>query len=112
VREDAELAVDRGAGDDFEPLVAVGRELGTRERRHPDLGKRTLRHGLQPKILIGRAAFGGRHFAPVPLQDFSEREPLRDAPIDDNAFIDLGFDAAGPLLGLRPVIEAPGQETS
>jgi hypothetical protein len=33
---------------------------------------------------------------------------LRDSPIDDDAFVDLGFDAACPLLGLRPVIEGSG----
>jgi hypothetical protein len=82
--------------------------LGTRERRHPDPGERTLRHGLEAQVLIGRASLGGRHLAPVPLEDLSEREPLRDAPIDDDAFIDLGFDAAGPLLGVRPVIEGTG----
>jgi len=105
MREDAEFAVNRGARDYFKPFVAVGRKLGARERRHPDARKRTLRHGLQPKILVGRASLGWRHFPPVPLQDFREREPLRDAPIDDDAFVDFGFDAAGPLLGLRPVIE-------
>ena len=82
--------------------------MRAREGRHPGARNCTLRHRLEAQVLIRRASLGGRHFAPVPLQDFSEREPLRDAPIDDNAFVDLGFDATGPLLGLRPVIEAPG----
>jgi hypothetical protein len=60
--------------------------------------KRTLRHGFQPKVLVGRASLDGRHFPPVPLQDFREREALRDSPIDDDTFVDLGFDAACPLL--------------
>jgi hypothetical protein len=56
----------------------------------------------------GRASFVGRHLAPVPLQNLRERDPLRDTPIDDDAFVDLGFDAAGPLLGVRSVIEGSG----
>src|SRR5437016_9778286 len=68
VREDAEFAVYGGSGDDLKPFITVGREVRARERGHPDPGKRTLRHRLQPKVLIGRASFGRGHFAPVALE--------------------------------------------
>src|SRR5215469_3454922 len=108
VREDAKFAVDRGAGDDFEPLVAVGRKLRARERRHPDLGKRTLPHGLQAQVLIRRSSFCRRHLAPVALEDVRERQPLCGSPINDNAFVEVRLDAARPLLGVRPAIERFG----
>src|SRR2546421_12410789 len=48
VRQYGEFAVYRSAGDDLEALIPIGRQEGTRERRHPDARKRTLRHRFEP----------------------------------------------------------------
>lgn len=94
VREDAEFAVYGDSGDDVKPFITVGREVRTRECRHPDARERTLRHGFQAKVLIGRASLCRGHLALVALEDFCKREPLRDPSVDDDAFVDLGFDTA------------------
>ena len=82
--------------------------MGTRERRHPDARKRALRHRLEAQVFIERAPFRGRDFTPVALEHLREREPLRGSPIHDDALIEVRFDAARPLLGMRPVIESLG----
>jgi hypothetical protein len=108
VGEDVELAIHGGPGDDLEPLIAVGGEVGTRDRRHADPGKGAQRHGLQAQVLGPRAALGRRYIAPIALQDLGQGGALGGASVDDNAAIELCLDAAGPLLGHGLVIESPG----
>ena len=109
VREDAEFAVYSRPGDDFQSLIMAGREVAARERRHPDPGKRTLCRDLQPKVFIGRASLRGRHIAPVPLQNFSEREPLRDAPIDDGRHVNASSSSGFGPLSVRASDERVGR---
>ena len=103
VRKHAEFAVYRSAGDDLEALIPVGRQEGTRERRHPNARKRTLRHRFEAQVFIERAPFRGCDFASVTLEHLRKREPRRGSPIHDDALIEVRFDAACPLLGVRPV---------
>jgi hypothetical protein len=65
----------------------------------------TLRHRF---VFIERAPFRGCDFASVTLEHPRKREPLCGSPIDDDAFIEVRFDAACPLLGVRPVVESLG----
>ena len=101
VGEDVEFAIYGRAGDDLQPLIAIGGQEGARERRHPDARKLALRHRPEPKVLIGGAALGRRHFAPVALEDLRKGGPLGGPPIDVDPLVDVRLDAARPLLGER-----------
>jgi hypothetical protein len=94
--------------DHLQALVSVCGKVRAREGGHADARKRTPRHGREPKVLVGRTPLGRGHLAPVALEDFRERESLRDPAIDDDALVDVGFDVPGPLLGLGLVIKGPG----
>ena len=106
--EDVELAIHRRPGDDLQPLITAGGEVGTRDRRHADPGEGAQRHGLEAQVLVARAALGRRYIAPVALQDFGQSSALGRAPVEDNAALELGLDATGPLLGHGLVFKSPG----
>jgi hypothetical protein len=108
VREHVEFPVDGRPGDDFQVLIAIGREVRAGERGLPDARDRALRHRLEPKALVGGAPLGGRHFAPVAFEDCRQCGSLGDAPIDGDPLVHLGFDAACPALGECLVIEGSG----
>jgi len=101
-------AVYGGTGDHLQPVVPVSGQVRARPSSHANAGEGPQRYGFEAQVLLPGTALGGRHVTPIALQDFGQRSSLGRSAVHQDAVVDLGLEAAGPLLGERLVVERTG----